>query len=45
MFELRLLVPEDSVEIVSGLSENDTVALSATTTHELTNGLAVKAVE
>jgi HlyD family secretion protein len=33
------------VEIVSGLSEKDTVALSALSNRELTNGLAVKAVE
>ncbi|GGA56955.1 macrolide-specific efflux protein MacA [Edaphobacter acidisoli] len=33
------------VEIVSGLSENDTVALSSISNRELTNGLAVKAVE
>lgn len=33
------------VEIVSGLSEKDTVALSAISNRELTNGLAVKAVE
>lgn len=33
------------VEIVSGLSEKDTVALSATSNRELTNGLAVKAAE
>ena len=32
-------------EIVSGLSENDTVALSSTGTQELTNGLAVKAAQ
>lgn len=33
------------VEIVSGLTENDIVALSSTTNRELTNGLPVKAVE
>jgi len=33
------------VEIVSGLTEKDTVALSATSNRELTNGLAVKAIE
>jgi len=33
------------VEIVSGLSEKDTVALSALSNRELSNGLAVKAVE
>lgn len=33
------------VEIVSGLTEKDTVALSATSNRELTNGLAVKAAE
>lgn len=32
-------------EIVSGLSENDTVALSSTSNAELTNGLAVKAAQ
>ena len=33
------------VEITSGLSEKDTVALSATSNRDLANGLAVKAVE
>lgn len=33
------------VEIVSGLKENDIIALSATTNRELTNGLAVTAVQ
>ncbi|HEU5341388.1 efflux RND transporter periplasmic adaptor subunit [Edaphobacter sp.] len=33
------------VEIVSGLTEKDTVALSTTNNSELTNGLAVKAIE
>jgi len=33
------------VEILSGLTEKDTVALSATSNRELTNGLAVKAIE
>jgi len=33
------------VEIVSGLTEKDTVALSALSNRELINGLAVKAVE
>ncbi len=33
------------VEIVSGLSEKDTVALSATSNRELTNGLPVKIAE
>lgn len=33
------------VEILSGLTEKDTVALSALNNRELTNGLAVKAVE
>ena len=33
------------VEILGGLSEQDTVALSATTTHDLSNGLPVKSVE
>ncbi|WP_433972281.1 efflux RND transporter periplasmic adaptor subunit [Tunturiibacter lichenicola] len=33
------------VEILSGLTEKDTVALSAANNHELTNGLPVKIVE
>lgn len=33
------------VEIVSGLTDKDTVALSATSNRDLTNGLAVKAIE
>ena len=33
------------VEIVSGLTEKDTVALSTTNNSELTNGLSVKAIE
>jgi HlyD family secretion protein len=33
------------VEIISGLSEKDTVALSATSNRDLSNGLAVKIVE
>jgi HlyD family secretion protein len=33
------------VEITSGLTEKDTVALSATSNRDLTNGLAVKVVE
>ena len=33
------------VEVMSGLSEKDTVALSAISNRELANGLAVKAVE
>lgn len=33
------------VEIVSGLSDKDTVALGATTNRDLTNGLAVKAAQ
>jgi HlyD family secretion protein len=32
-------------EILSGLTEKDTVALSATSNRELSNGLAVKIVE
>lgn len=33
------------VEIVSGLTDKDTVALSSTSNRELTNGLAVKAID
>jgi HlyD family secretion protein len=33
------------VEIVSGLSEKDTVALNATSNRDLSNGLGVKIVE
>jgi HlyD family secretion protein len=33
------------VEITSGLTEKDTVALSATSNRELSNGLPVKVVE
>jgi HlyD family secretion protein len=40
------ILDQTRVEIVSGLSEKDTVALSATTANrELSNGLAVKTIE
>jgi HlyD family secretion protein len=43
--QLGTIINNTSVEIVSGLNENDVVALSATNNRDLANGLAVKNVE
>jgi HlyD family secretion protein len=43
--QLGAVVNLTRVEIASGLSENDVVALSATNNRDLANGLAVKSVE